>query len=323
MKAALATMWCAAAMASGSMAVAQESYPTKPITMIVPAAPGGAADIIARAISTGMAERLGQSVLIDNRGGASGVIGTEFAARAAPDGYTILMSPPPGAVIVPHYRKVPYDTLKDFAPVTLIVTSPQIVVVNPSVPVDNIKELLALARKDPKALSYGSAGYGAPSSLAGTIFNKLTGAKIAEVPYKGAGPAMAELLGNHIQMMFAPMTVALPYIKDGRIKALAVTAARRLKAVPDVPTLIESGVDVDVASFYGVLAPAGTPQPIVDKLRTTIVEVLKEPKVQAFFEGSGAEIGGNTPQEFKTYIADQYVQYGQLLKEAGITGPKK
>jgi len=323
MRTIIASMSCVVGLASSPTAVAQQNYPTKPITMVVPAEPGGVTDIVARTISTRLSEKLGQSVLIDNRGGASGVIGTEFAARAAPDGYTLLVTPPPAAVIVPHYRKVPYDTLKDFVPVTLIVTSPNTVVVSPRVGVDNIKELIALAKKDPKALSYGSAGYGAPDSLAGRMFNKLAGVTIAEVPYKGAGPAMTALLGDHIQMMLAPTTMTLPYIRDGRIKALAVTAEKRSKAMPDVPTLIESGIDVDVVSFFGVLAPTGTPQSVIDKLQTTIAGILKEPKVRESFEKDGGDVIGSTPAEFGDFLREQYASFGDILKQVGITGQGK
>jgi len=300
------------------MAAAQEDYPTKSITMIVPSEPGGATDVAARAINAQLSKKLGQTVIIENRGGASGIIGTELAARAAPNGYTLLLAPPPPSVIVPQYRKVPYDIFKRFAPVSLIETAPQILIVNPKVPAKTVQELIALARKDPKALSYGSAGYGSPSSLAGQMFNKVNDLKIAEVPFKGAGPSMTALLGNHIQMTFAPITVALPYIKQGSVKALAVTSPKRSKAFPDVPTLIETGSNIDVTSFYGVLAPAGTPKPIIDKLQKAIAEVLADPKVKGFFEDSGAEVGGDTPEEFGAFMHKQYAQYGDILKQLGI-----
>jgi tripartite-type tricarboxylate transporter receptor subunit TctC len=311
-------MFCVAALASGPMAAAQEDYPTKSITMIVPSEPGGATDVAARAINAQLSKKLGQTVIIENRGGASGIIGTELTARAAPNGYTLLLVPPPPSVIVPQYRKVPYDIFKRFAPVTLIETAPQILIVNPKVAATTVQELIALARKEPKALSYGSAGYGSPSSLAGQMFNRVNDLKIAEVPFKGAGPSMTALLGNHIQMTFAPITVALPYIKQGSVKALAVTSPKRSKAFPDVPTLIETGNDIDVTSFYGVLAPAGTPQPIIDKLRNAIAEVLLEPQVKGFFEDSGAEVGGDTPEEFGAFMRKQYAQYGDILKQLGI-----
>ncbi|CAM5196873.1 Tripartite-type tricarboxylate transporter receptor subunit TctC OS=Castellaniella defragrans OX=75697 GN=HNR28_001854 PE=3 SV=1 [Castellaniella defragrans] len=318
MRQTLASIFCVAALASGPMAAAQDNYPTKSITMIVPSEPGGATDVAARAINAELSKKLGQTVIIENRGGASGIIGTELAARAEPNGYTLLLAPPPPSVIVPQYRKTPYSIFKNFVPVTLIETAPQILIVNPKVPASSVKELIALARKDPKALSYGSAGYGSPSSLAGQMFNKVNGLKIAEVPFKGAGPSMTSLLGNHIQMTFAPITVALPYIKQGSVKALAVTSPKRSKAFPDVPTLIESGSNVEVTSFYGVLAPAGTPQPIVDKLQQSIAEVLKDPKVKGFFEDSGAEVGGDTPTDFGAFMHRQYNQYGDILRQLGI-----
>jgi len=323
MRATFIFMSCAVAVVSPPMALAQGNYPTKPITLVVPSEAGGATDIVARAFSTRLSQKLGQSVLIDNRGGASGVIGTEFAVRSKPDGYTLLVSPAPASVVVPHYRKVSYDTLKDFAPVTLIATSPNLVVVNPNVKVNDIKELIALAKKDPKALSYGSSGYGAPSSLAGQLFKKVTDSPITEVPYKGSGPATTALLGDHIQMMFAPINVAVPYVEDGRLKPLAVTSSKRSKVVPNVPTLLESGIKVDVVSFYGVLAPAGTPQPIIDKLQTTIAEILKEPEVRGFLEKGGADVSGNTPAEFGVFLREQYAQFGDILKQIGIAKPQK
>jgi tripartite-type tricarboxylate transporter receptor subunit TctC len=323
MKKVITSAFCLVLAAASFAAFGQESYPNKPVYMVVPSSPGGATDIVARAISSQLSAVLGKTVVVDNKPGASGTIGAASVVRAAPDGYTLLMAPAPPIVVVPHYRKIKYNPLKDLAPVTLVATSPNMVVVNPKVPVNSIKELIALAKTKPESLNYGSSGYGAPSGLAGEVFNKLVDIHITQVPFKGAGPATEALLGGHIQLMFSPITVALPYVKDHRLKALGVTSKERSKAAPDVPTLIESGVNEDVVSFYGVLAPAHTPQPIIDKLQSAIVGVLMQPKIKEFFERNGAVPVGNTPAQFGDFIREQYAKFGKIVKEVGVGDLKK
>jgi tripartite-type tricarboxylate transporter receptor subunit TctC len=305
-------------LATGVAGHAQDGYPRKPITMIVPAAPGGAGDVIARAITPQLSAILGKMVVVDNKPGASGIIGATIAAHAAPDGYTIIMAPPPSIVVEPHYRKLEYAPLRDFAAVTLVTRSPHILVVHPSLPVKSVKELIALGKARPDSLNFASSGRGAPSGLAGDVFNKLTGLDIVHVPFKGAGPATAALLGGQTEMMFAPMPVALPYLHDQRLRPLAVTSKDRSAAAPAVPTLMESGVAEDIVSFYGVLAPAHTPPAIVDRLQRAIAEVLKSPNVHDYFSKGGSDVVGDTPAEFSTYLRGQYESFGKIVKDLGL-----
>ncbi len=318
MKAAVKMVFCVVALAVGSTGSAQEHYPQKPITVIVPASPGGATDVVARAINSQLSAVLGKMVVVDNKPGASGTIGTSIAARAAPDGYTILMSPPPGIVVEPHYRKLDYDPLRDFAPVTLILTSPHILVVHPSVPVTSVGGLIALGNAKPNALNFASSGLGAPSGLAGEVFNRLTGTHSMHVPFKGAGPATAALIGGQVEFMFAPMPVGLPYVRGQRLRALAVTSRDRSAAVPDVPTLIEAGVNEDVVSFYGVLAPARTPQSVIDTLQRGISKVLKMPRVAEYFASGGGKLVGDTPAQFSSFLHEQYESFGKIVKDLGL-----
>ena len=309
---------CIAFLTTSCSVDAQENYPQKSVLMIVPAAPGGAGDLVARAIAPELSNSLGKTVVVDNRAGASGTIGAALVARSAADGYTLLVAPAPSIVVEPNYRKLDYNPLTDFAPITLVATSPNILVVHPVLPVNSVKQLIALAKAKPDAINFGSSGQGAPSGIAGEVFNKLTGTRIAHVPFKGAGPATVALLSGEVQVMFAPITVALPYVKDKRFRALAVTSRNRSRALPDLPTLIESGVPEDIVSFYGVFAPARTPQSVVDTLHRAIANVLKVPKVAEYFEKSAAEVVGSTPAQFSTYVHEQYAFYGKIVKDIGL-----
>ena len=271
----------AAAMLCLAGAAFANEYPAKSIRLIVPAAPGGGADFLARIVGVKLSELVGQSVVVDNRAGASGTIAADGAAKAAGDGYTVLMGQSTSIVIAPQlYPKLPYDTLKDLKPVTLVAEVPNVMVVHPSVPASTVKELIALAKAKPDMLNFGSSGNGAPSHLAGEMFKSATGTRLVHVPYKGAGPAVNALLAGEIQVMFAPIVAVLPQVKAGRLRALGVTSAKRSAAAPDLPTLAEAGLTgYEISSWFGLFVPASTPNAVVDKLYKDTLRVLKSPDV--------------------------------------------
>lgn len=297
-----------------------DTYPSKPIRLLVPAAPGGGADFLARVVGPSLAEALGQSVVIENRSGASGTIAAEATAKAAGDGYTMLLGQSTSIVMAPHmYGKLGYETLRDLRPVTLVAEVPNVLVVNSSLPVRSVADLVALAKAKPDTLNYGSAGKGAPSHLAGELFEIATGAKMQHVPYRGAGPAVNALLAGEIQAMFAPMVAVLPQIKGGRLRALAVTSARRSSATPDLPTLAESGLkDFEITSWFGFFVPASTPAAVVDKLHLETAKILRQAGVVERLGREGAEPVGNTPAEFNTYVRAEYAKFGKLIKDKDI-----
>jgi len=296
------------------------AYPNKPVRLIVPAAPGGGADFLARIVSTKLQEQTGQSFVVDNRAGASGTIAADLTAKAPADGYTLLLGQSTSMAIAPHlYAKLPYDTLRDLRAVTLVAEVPNILVVHPSVPAKTVKELIALAKAKPGTLNFGSAGNGAPSHLAGEMFKGAAGVDMVHVPYKGAGPSVNALLAGQIQVMFAPMVAVLPQVKAGRLTALAVTSARRSPAIPELPTLIESGLDgLAIVSWFGFFVPAATPQPVVDKLYQETVKALKAADTIERFAKEGAEPSGMAPAEFTTYVAQESARYAKVLKDNGI-----
>jgi tripartite-type tricarboxylate transporter receptor subunit TctC len=297
-----------------------DNYPSKTLRLIVPASPGGGADFLARVVSPSLGEALGQSVVVDNRSGASGTIAADITAKAAGDGYTILLGQSTSIAVAPHmYEKLSYDTLRDLKPVTLVAEVPNILVVNPKVAANTVQELIALAKAKPNSLNYGSAGKGAPSHLAGELFEMATGAQITHVPYRGAGPSVNALLAGEIDVMFAPMVAVLPNVKAGRLRALAVTSGRRSAAVPELPTLAESGLkDFEISSWFGFFVPSSTPPAIVDKLQRETAKVLKQPGVIERLGKEGAEPVGNTPAEFNNYVRVEYAKFGKLVKEKNI-----
>jgi tripartite-type tricarboxylate transporter receptor subunit TctC len=302
---------------AGWNAAAAENYPQRPIRMIVPASPGGGTDFAARLINDHLAKVLGQSVVIENKPGASGTIGAAQVAHSKPDGYTVLMAQSTSMVIAPHiYKNLSYDPLKDLTPVTLVALVPNVLVVNPGVHAKSVKELIALDKATPGSLSFGSSGKGAPSDLAGLLFNKMTGTHMVPVRFKGAGPSVSALLGDHIQVMFPPINSVLPLIKSGKLRALALTTRDHLKAMPDLPTLTGSGLaGYEISSWFGVFAPAGTPQAIVDKLYQATADALKQPKVVETFEKQGAHLGGNTPQAFSAFVHSENTRYATFVKD--------
>jgi tripartite-type tricarboxylate transporter receptor subunit TctC len=301
-----------------STAVAQP-YPTKPIRFIVPYPPAGATDITARIVGQKMTQNTGQQILIENRGGAAGNIGTDIAAKAAPDGYTVLYTLSSHTINPVLFTKLPFNVETDFAPITLVATIPQIVVAHPSLPVNNIKELIALARRKPGALNYASPGSGSPGHLAGELFKLRSGTDIVHVPYKGGGPAVADVLGGQVPLLFLSIPAALPYVKAGRLRALGITTMKRTASAPEIPTLAESGLpDYDVPSWLGALAPARTPQTIVDRLHQEFVKALQAPEVKAALLAGGADAVGNTPAEFDAIIKMELKKWAKLVQQAGI-----
>ena len=296
------------------------AYPSKPVRLIVPAAPGGGADFLARIVGTRLGEQTGQSFVVDNRAGASGTIAADLTAKAAADGYTLLLGQSTSIAIAPHlYGKLPYDTMRDLRAVTLVAEVPNILVVHPSVPAQTVKELIALAKAKPGTLNFGSAGNGAPSHLAGEMFKSATGVNLVHVPYKGAGPATNDLLAGQIQLMFAPMVAVLPQVKAGKLRALAVTSAKRSAAVPDLPTLAESGLaDFAIVSWFGFFVPMATPQAVVDKLHQETLKALKNPETVERFAKEGAEPDGMAPAAFSNYVQQESARYAKVVKDNSI-----
>ena len=298
---------------------AAEPYPVKPVRVIVAFPPGGFVDLGARVISGPLAAALGQQVIVDNRGGAGGIVGTELAARAAPDGHTLLMGIAT-LTINPHiHRKMPFDAVKDFAPVSQVAVLPNVLVIHPSLPARTVKELIAFARAHPDQLSYASAGVGSNIHLTMALFLNMAGIKMVHVPYKGSGGAMVDLLSGQIAAMTTTSLSAMPLIRSGRLRVLAVTSAKRSLALPDVPTIAEAALPgYEAVQWYGVLAPAGTAREVVGKIHTAVVRALQESGVRDRLLKDGAEPVENTPDEFATVIRNDLVKWGKVIKDAGI-----
>jgi len=288
--------------------------------MIVAYPPGGGTDIVGRMVAQKLGEALGQNVVVENRGGASGNIGTEIAARAAPDGYTVLMgNVAPNAINVSLFRSLPFDPVADFAPVSLVASTPNILVVHPSTPARTVKEVIALARARPGTLNFASAGVGSSSHLAGELFRVLAGADIVHVPYKGAGPAMVDVLSGQVQLYFATMPAAMPHVKSGKLVPIAVTSAKRSPALPDLPTIAESGVPgYEASTWYGLLDPAHTPGDAVARLHEGVVKILGERALRDKLAEQGFEPVGDSPQEFAAYIKSEIAKWGKVIRDAGI-----
>ena len=296
-----------------------QNFPNKPIQIIVPVAAGGGTDLLARTLGQKVSEVLGQPVIIDNRLGAGGNIGVEFVAKAKPDGYTLLVSPGTIATNVAVYRKLPYDLLKDFQTITLVGQTGSVLVVHPSVKANNLREFVDLAKASPGELNYGSAGMGSPQHLHAEFFNQLAGAKTNHIPYKGQSQAMNDLVGGQIAYMFSPIQNALPYIQQGRIRALAVAASQRNPNLPNVPSLAESGYKgVDLANWFAVYAPAGTPPAIVKKINAAFVQVGKSPEMKAKFEKLGFEPFFTTPEAGTDFMRAELVRWARVAAYAGI-----
>lgn len=299
-------------------AQAQE-WPTKPVTVIVPFVPGGTTDIVGRILAQALTERLGQRVIIENVGGAGGNLGAANASKAAPDGYTIFMSTVAHTMAPGIYNKLAYNFEHDFDPVTVVATVPNILIVNPSLPVKNVAELIAYIKANPGKVNYGSAGIGSTEHMSAALFRSVTGADIVHVPYRGGAPMMADLVGGHIQMAIETSGSAKPFIKSGQVRALAVSPAKRSALFPDLPTLVEAGVKgYDVSTWYGFLFPKGTPEPIRQKLYAALADTLKDPGIVKRLNDIGAEPGGMPPDQFKTFIHAETEKWVGLAKQAGI-----
>ena len=307
------------ALAATSTASAQ-TYPSRPIRMMVPFPAGGGSDTMGRIVGGKLGERLGQQIVVENRPGAAGSIGADIAARAPADGYNILLGSTSELVQYPNVNpKVPYDPLRDFAPISMVGTIPMVLVVHPSLPVKNAKELIALAKGRPGQINYGSAGQGATTHLAVELFILLTNVKMTHVPYKGSPQAVADLVAGNVQLGIPTMPAALPFIKSGRVKVLGVTTAKRASNLPDVPTLAEAGVKgYEAALWTGILAPAGTPAAVVNRLNGEIAKVLELKEVRDALAKQGAEAQSGSPQEFAAFLKTEHAKWARVVKEANI-----
>lgn len=296
-----------------------QQYPVRPIRFIVPFAPGGSTDLLARFLAPRLTEALGQTVVVDNRGGAGGVIGAELAARAPADGHTIVLGSPGPLTINPNLQRVPYDTLRDFSPITLATISPFTLVVHPSVPVNSVKDLLALAKAKPGQLNYGSAGNGSVGHFSSEQFKALAGVDIVHVPYKGAGPAVADLIGGRLHLMFENLPTILPHVRSGKLKMLAVGTKTRSALVPEYPTVAEAGVPgYESSTAFGVLAPAKTPAGVITRLNQETVKALQAADLKEKLSGLGLEPVGGTPQQYAAHLREELAKYGRIVKAAGI-----
>jgi tripartite-type tricarboxylate transporter receptor subunit TctC len=301
------------------LAVAQ-AWPSRPLRFIAPFPPGGGTDLNARMIAPRIATALGQQVIVENRPGAGGMLGTDMVAKSPPDGYNLVIATIGPIAINPSlYAKMPYDPVKDLAPVTLTGEVPNGLVVHPTLPAKSIKELIALAKKRPGELNYGSSGNGAGDHLAGEMLNVMAGIKMTHVPYKGGAPAMIDLLAGNIQLIFATLATGIPYIKSGKVRALAMAAPTRFALLPDVPTVAEAGVPgFAVTNWAGIFVAAGTPRAIVDRLNSEIVKALAAPEVKQKLLEMGLVAGTNTPEQFASFIQSETVKWAKVVKDANI-----
>lgn len=310
---------CGLTFAAGG-AIAQ-AYPAKPIRVVVPYAPGGATDLTARLVGQKMQEAMKQNVLVDNRPGAGGVIGADIVAKAAPDGYTVLIAVPAEIAILPHLQKMPYNVARDLAPVSLAAVTPLILVVHPSLPVRSVKELIVFARARPGQLTYASAGTGGVQHLSGELLKITMKLDMAHVPYKGAGPVMPDLIGGHVPMFFSGMPPAMPHVKAGKLRALAVTTTRRSPAAPDVPTMAEAGVPgFDISNWFAYFVPSGTRADVIVRLNSEVNRGLKQPDVREKLANVGAETVGTSPEELAKFVRSESEKFARLVKLSGAKG---
>lgn len=312
---------CVCALTSGAVVTdaRAQAYPVRALRLIVPFAAGGPSDVIARTLAQQLTSAVGQQVVVDNRPGANGIIGTELGVRAAPDGYTLVMLAFPHAINPSLQAKLPYDTVADLAPITLATSGPMLLAVHPSVPANDVRSLLALARKRPGELTCGSSGTGSTAHLALAMLNFMAGVEIAHISYKGAGQGITDLLGGHLSMYFGGVMAVLPHVKSGKLKGLAVSTRKRSEAAPGVPTVAETGMpDYEVSGWYGVAAPARTPAAIVRRLNAEIVSQLQRPDVKERLAANGAEVVAGTPEQFASYIQTEIAKWEKIIKAAGI-----
>ena len=307
-----------AALAVLSFSAQADTYPSKPVRLMVPFPPGGPTDVLARIVAPRLAERLGQPVVIDNKPGASGMVGADMVARAAPDGYTLLVNASIHVINPSLYPKQPYDAIADFAAISNLADVSLVLAVNPKLPVRSVKDLVALAKSGKTPLAFASAGNGASQHLSGEAFKVAAGIDMLHVPYKGSAPALTDLIGGQVQLMFDSLPSAMPFVKAGTIRALAVTTSKRTPALPDVPTIAESGYPgFSISTWYGVWALAGTPAAIVQRLSSEIAAIVRQPEVRAQFEKLGAEPVGNSPAEFTAFTKAELAKWAGIVKTSG------
>ena len=322
-KKSLAWLACTAILAAAAPAVhAAGDYPSRPINLVVPFPPGGPTDAMARRLAEGLGKQLHQNILVENRAGAGGNIGAEYVAKAAPDGYTVLFGTSgPLAINVGLYKRLGYDPRTSFAPIVRIGHLPNILVVHPSLPVNNVQELIAYDKAHPGKLNFASSGNGASSHLAGILFNKIAGTQFQHIPYKGTGPALTDLLGGQVSMSFTDILTALPLVQSGKLRALGLASAQRSEALPNLPTIAEQGLaGYDVSVFFGIVAPKGTPAPIVERLNKAFVAALDDPAVAKTLHDQGIVRAGDTsPQGLADYIQSQVPYWSDILHEAQVS----
>jgi tripartite-type tricarboxylate transporter receptor subunit TctC len=306
--------------AANCQAAATDNYPSRPIRWIVPFSPGGPSDIIGRFFAMKLSDALGKQVVVDNRGGATGIIACEIAARSAPDGYTVLQGGASALTVNPHlHAKLPYNAQRDFRLVTQLVATPNMLVVHPSVPARSVKELIALAKAKPGQLTFASGGTGTSNHLSSEMLKYYAGVDLVHVPFKGTGPALTSVLGGQVQMMFSNMLPAMPHVRTGKLVGLAVTSAKRSPAAPDLPTVAESGIPgYEATSWHGVVLPAATPSPIVKRLYTELRQITQQPDVKDRFAADGTQVIGSTPEEYAAIVKSESAKWAKIIKAAGI-----
>ena len=298
-----------------------QTWPTKQqIKFIVVYPPGGASDVTARLIATKLTESIGQSVIVENKPGANGIIATEFVAKSPPDGYTLLMANlGPNAINPVVYKKLPYDALKDFSAVTLTTIVPQFIVVSPSLPIYSVNDLIAYTKSNAGKVTFASAGNGASNHLSGELFNTMAGIKMQHIPYKGDAPGLIDVMSGQVTVALPTAIAAAPHVRSGKLRALAVTSSKRLPSFPDVPTVAETLAGFEAVSWGGVMVPTGTPQPIINRLNTEIQKILKMPDIAEKLNGLGAEIVGSSPQQFDAYVKSEIAKWGKVARDNQIT----
>ena len=313
--------WVVLALSLAACALASaQDYPSRPVRVVVPYPPGGPTDVIVRVVGNRLSESLGQPVVIENRAGASGMIGAELVARAAPDGYTLLVNPSIHVILPSLVAKMPFDAIKDFTHVTLLVSVPLFLVVNNSLPVKNVKDLIAYAKANPGKLNFASSSGGSSSQLAGEQFKLFAGVEMQHIPYKGSTPALTDVMGGQVQMMFDSTPSAMPFVKSGKLRALAVTTAKRTQAAPDIPSMAEAGLPgFDHSNWYGVWGPQGMPREVVAKLSTAIAATMQKKDVRDRLVDLGADpVDGVSPAQFEAYAQSELARFAKIVKQAGV-----
>jgi tripartite-type tricarboxylate transporter receptor subunit TctC len=311
----------ALALAGVTFSAHAQNYPTRAVRLVVPFAPGGSTDIVARVLAQKLNEMWGQPVLVDNRAGGSTVIGTEIVAKAPPDGHTLLVTPAPFTIVPSLAAKLPYDPHKDFEPITLINTTPLVVVVHPGVPAKSIRELVALAKSRPGSLNFGSSGSGGSNHLAGELFNAMAGVKMVHVPYKGNAPALTDLVGGHVDLLFNGLTSALPLIKSGKLRPLGMTSLKRAAALPEVPTVDEQGLKgFQAVAWNGLSAPARTPKDVIAKLNADVLRVIRSAELIEKLRAEGSDPVGSSVSDYAAFLREEIAKWAKVIKFANIKG---